>query len=233
MPPAADYDERERRILDAASRLILHYGYDKTTVADIAAEARISKGAVYLHYKSKEALFEALIFRESHAVIDRLIERVEARPDGGTIYGLYQYGILAVLENPLMHRILVQDVRVLGDFARQWSKGPLGTDSNLFRLEFVRQLQATGIMRADIAPDVLSYILTIVRYGFLTVSDVVPPEQAPPMDVVGQSLAIVLEQALAPAEGVNQEASKRVMRGLLDQMRELVNRYQIHEREQS
>jgi AcrR family transcriptional regulator len=231
MPPAADYDERQRRILDAASRLILHYGYDKTTVAEIAAEAGISKGAVYLHYKSKEDLFEALIFREAHAVIDRLIERVEAHPDGGTIYGLYQHGILAALENPLMHRILVQDTRVLGDFTRRWSKGPLGTDSNLFRLEFVKQLQAAGIMRADIEPDVLSYILTIVRYGFLTVSDVVPVEQAPPMDVVGRTLAALLEQALAPADGVNQEASKQVMRSLLDQMRALVNQYQARGRE--
>ena len=57
--------EREQRILDAASRLIAHYGYDKTTVSDVAREAGVSKGAIYLHWKSKTALFEALLFRET------------------------------------------------------------------------------------------------------------------------------------------------------------------------
>ena len=31
-----DNQERANRILDAASKLIVHYGYDKTTVSDIA-----------------------------------------------------------------------------------------------------------------------------------------------------------------------------------------------------
>ena len=51
--------ERQERILEAAAKLMAHYGYDKTTVSDIAEEAGISKGAVYLHYKGKEELFDA------------------------------------------------------------------------------------------------------------------------------------------------------------------------------
>ncbi len=47
--------ERAQRILDAAANLIAHYGYDKTTVDDIARAAGVSKGAIYLHYRSKEA----------------------------------------------------------------------------------------------------------------------------------------------------------------------------------
>ncbi|MEM7028378.1 MAG: helix-turn-helix domain-containing protein, partial [Chloroflexota bacterium] len=40
----SDNKEREERILDAASNLFVHYGYDKTTVDDIAREAGVSKG---------------------------------------------------------------------------------------------------------------------------------------------------------------------------------------------
>jgi AcrR family transcriptional regulator len=36
-------DERAQHILATATRLILHYGYDKTTMNDIAAEANVSK----------------------------------------------------------------------------------------------------------------------------------------------------------------------------------------------
>ncbi|MBN8620470.1 MAG: helix-turn-helix transcriptional regulator, partial [Anaerolineae bacterium] len=73
MPDNNPNIERENRILDAAARLITHYGFDKTTVSDIAEAAGISKGAVYLHYKSKEALFEALIIRESETILEDML----------------------------------------------------------------------------------------------------------------------------------------------------------------
>jgi len=43
-----DFTTRETRILDAAMFLMIHYGYDKTSVAETAREAGISKGAVDL-----------------------------------------------------------------------------------------------------------------------------------------------------------------------------------------
>lgn len=41
------YSVRERHLLDAGAKLFLHFGFDKATVADVAAEAGVSKGAVY------------------------------------------------------------------------------------------------------------------------------------------------------------------------------------------
>jgi len=58
-------DQRGERILDAASSLILRYGYNKTTMQDIAAQAFISKSTLYLFWKSKEEVFGALITRET------------------------------------------------------------------------------------------------------------------------------------------------------------------------
>ena len=41
-------------ILDATDRLLARYGYRKMTVEDIALEAGIGKGTIYLHFSSKE-----------------------------------------------------------------------------------------------------------------------------------------------------------------------------------
>ncbi len=41
-------------ILNAAERLFVRYGYKKTTVDEIAQEAHVGKGTVYLHFQSKE-----------------------------------------------------------------------------------------------------------------------------------------------------------------------------------
>lgn len=58
-------------ILDATDRLLARYGYRKMTVEDIAVEAGIGKGTIYLHFSSKE---EVVL---SH--IDRIVERLKER----------------------------------------------------------------------------------------------------------------------------------------------------------
>lgn len=52
--------EKYNVILAAAKQLFGHYGYRRTSIDDIAQEARIAKGTVYLYFKSKEEIFRAL-----------------------------------------------------------------------------------------------------------------------------------------------------------------------------
>lgn len=52
--------ERRTAILRAAARLFEHYGPAKTTVADVAREAQIGVGSVYLEFPSKEAMLAAI-----------------------------------------------------------------------------------------------------------------------------------------------------------------------------
>ncbi|HEV8511624.1 MAG TPA: TetR/AcrR family transcriptional regulator [Cyclobacteriaceae bacterium] len=53
--------ETMRKISEAAFSLIVRQGFESTTIAQIAREARVSKGLLYNYYVSKEALLEKLI----------------------------------------------------------------------------------------------------------------------------------------------------------------------------
>ncbi|HTO06541.1 MAG TPA: helix-turn-helix domain-containing protein [Myxococcota bacterium] len=67
-------------ILDAALRCFAKRGYHETSVDDIAARAKLSKGAVYWHFAGKRELFLALMDRAmAHDV--ELARAVGAAPD--------------------------------------------------------------------------------------------------------------------------------------------------------
>lgn len=54
-------EERRKKILSVGMELFLHYGYRRTTIGDIAAEARISRPTLYGMYKNKEAIFAGVV----------------------------------------------------------------------------------------------------------------------------------------------------------------------------
>lgn len=54
-------EETHANILEAAHRLFSRNGYDATGVAEICAEAGVSKGAFYHHFPTKQAVFLALM----------------------------------------------------------------------------------------------------------------------------------------------------------------------------
>jgi AcrR family transcriptional regulator len=56
-------EARPDEVLDAALVLFIERGFAATRVEDIAAQAGLSKGAVYLYFPSKEAILEGLVKR--------------------------------------------------------------------------------------------------------------------------------------------------------------------------
>jgi TetR/AcrR family transcriptional repressor of uid operon len=76
--------ETRRRILEAAEECFALYGYDSTGVAEICKTAEVSKGALYHHFPSKQAIFVEMFetwmggFAEQ---MQRIPEQVDSVPD--------------------------------------------------------------------------------------------------------------------------------------------------------
>ena len=76
---ARDPDSKKRLILAAARRMLVKRGFQDIVLDDIAHEAGVAKGTLFLHFKDKEALFSA-VFAD---IVDGLGRELEALPKTG------------------------------------------------------------------------------------------------------------------------------------------------------
>lgn len=91
------------RILEAAEHLFGEYGYDATSIRDIAMRAEVRIGLVSYYFESKEVLYEKIIERRSAEIgrrrLDALArERKEAAPKPIPIDGVIRAYALPFLE---------------------------------------------------------------------------------------------------------------------------------------
>jgi AcrR family transcriptional regulator len=85
MPKIAEETRTARRdqIIAAAVACFARAGYHTTTMADVAAQAGVSKGTPYLYFESKEALFIALHEQWDCGTSERVEAAVAALPETG------------------------------------------------------------------------------------------------------------------------------------------------------
>jgi len=74
MPKIVDRQLMQDTILDAAMRTFARKGYHAATIGDVALEAGLGKGTIYLYFKSKEAMTEAMADRHFAALSERWMD---------------------------------------------------------------------------------------------------------------------------------------------------------------
>ena len=75
-------EKTRARIMASALSLFAKKGYDRTTFNDIAAKLKLTKGAVYWHFESKDALLMAIV-DEMFEVFARQIDALKAQSGHG------------------------------------------------------------------------------------------------------------------------------------------------------
>ncbi|NUR83363.1 MAG: TetR family transcriptional regulator [Nonomuraea sp.] len=65
-------------LLEEATALFVERGYAKTALEDVAAATQVTRGAVYHHFASKQALFEAVLDRMEQDVLGEVVEAATA-----------------------------------------------------------------------------------------------------------------------------------------------------------
>lgn len=191
--------ERTRRaLLAAAVARFGRDGYWRTSVADIARDARTSGTAAYAYFPGKEALFLAAVDEDAAGVIEEGVDRVLDSNDGDLRWGetLVLTLLAAVDRHPLAKRVLAGlepdfTVRLLGIPALEQLRKACG--------ERLRTQQLDGQVRTDVDPQqmanglvtiVMSLVMSLVQVG------------TEPAAMLGRDVAVVLQSSIsAPPRG--------------------------------
>lgn len=208
-----DPNERRRRILDAARQLILHYGYDKTTVSDIAREAGVSKGAIYLHFSSKEALLDALIEHDMQQYTADIMAAMEADGTAWSFVSIYQIS-LGLLRNYPMVMALVRDDGRLGSYYKK-ATIDLQQLKRRSRYPLLQAMQDVGALRDDVDMRDADILLSLIGYGVIHADDAVPDAAPLDFDRLLTTLGTMLESWLVPADGGDREAGRLLVMQML------------------
>ena len=215
---------REDRILDAAATLLVRWGYRKTTIDDVAREAGVGKGTIYLHWKDKNELFRAAIWRASQQTTDDVVQRIAADPEGGQFHRLWVHGMLAVLSNPLMAALMQGKPDIfhgLMDTLDAETLNQLAGNAG----EHLAQLQSAGLIRADVPVPIITYLMGALKIGIIQMPEVMGQSSAPSMEQLTEALSDLVRRWLEPEHlPSDSEVGKHLMVDWMENANEIAKR---------
>ncbi|WP_028937300.1 TetR/AcrR family transcriptional regulator [Pseudonocardia spinosispora] len=195
------------RVLDAASELLVRWGYRRVTIDDVAERAGVGKGTVYLHFRSKEALFLTVLLRGYHDLITGIADRIRADPREVLPSRLVRSTYLAMQGDPLTRALYLGDGDMLNRLARESVEtlGEMRTAVERQGRRHFELLREAGLLRTDLPVDEQLYLFNAVGGGFFLLEPMdlpgAPGSPAQRADLMAYAVRAVLEDPDAAPPG--------------------------------
>ncbi len=161
--------KRKNEIIDAAERVFFSKGLAQSTMDDIATDAELSKGTLYLYFKSKEELYLAINERGLKILTEMFSEAISKKKSGldkvraiGEAYFNYSQ------QHPdYFNAMLYYESRNI-DFSDENSCARACEAYGTQTLQVVAQAIQTGISDGSIRPDIDPFKAAVVLWGHST-----------------------------------------------------------------
>src|SRR5437588_4009141 len=178
---------------------MLRWGYNKTTIDDIARLAGVAKGTIYLHWKTREDLFLALMRREYVRLVKDIQQRIASDSEGGTLQGITKHSMLATMKSPLMKAVLLRDTDLLGEWIRNEYASETYSQQIAQSLALLELFRSRGVVRDDIDVRRQVYMLDAITIGFLVIDQYMPDEFKYSDEEIVEMTAEAVERVFAPS----------------------------------
>ena len=147
--------DKRRQILDAAVEVFAATGFHKSRVSDIAREAGVADGTIYLYFKSKDDVLIS-IFEEA---MGEMIERAEAAIAGladplEKLARLAVHHMENVEQNKTLAKVLQVELRLSNTFMKEYQPKRLRQYMDIIG-RIIEDGRTHGVIRADVDPRIV------------------------------------------------------------------------------
>ena len=143
--------EKRIRILDAALKVFATRGFYNAKVSEVAREAGVADGTIYLYFESKDALLIALFEDRMQRIIARANDEL-ARSEGSVLDKIRQAIALhlsLVLDDPDLAEFITVELRQSGQFVKEYDNPKFTEYLRIFR-DLVLAGQEQGLIRRTV-----------------------------------------------------------------------------------
>ena len=154
-------DKRER-ILVAAERIFARHGFFAARVSEIAKEAGVADGTIYLYFKSKDDLLISLFENRMRQVNEELRVAIADRPPAEQLRAFIRTYLQLVSDEPAAAEVLTIELRQSSKFMKEYENPEFA--------DFLRMLGgiiADGQARGDLDLAIPSHIAARMIFGML------------------------------------------------------------------
>jgi AcrR family transcriptional regulator len=190
-----------KRLLESAARAFATRGYEKASIEEIAADAGLTKGAVYWNFESKEDLFFALLDEHLDQGARQLMELTMAAPaDVETAPGVSS-GLSSIIDEQRQLVLLLHEYWSLAardpELGKRYAERQVSLREDIAAMLEVRH-QTTGVPLAVPAGHLATVILALAN-GLAM--DRLVDSSAAPDDLFGEALALLYDGLVHRAAG--------------------------------
>ena len=201
---------------------MLRWGYNKTTIDDIARYAGVAKGTIYLHWKTREDLFMALMRREYVRLMEDIQQRISGDPEGGTLHGITKHSMLATMKSPLMKAVLLRDTDLLGEWTRKEYASPSYSAQIAQSLALIELLRSRGVVRDDIDVRRQVFMLDAITMGFLMIDQYMPDDFKYSDEEIVEMTAETVERVFAPFQQPDEKTKQEISNALISTFDDII-----------
>ena len=153
-------EEKRKRILDAATTEFAQYGFENTSIQQIAKKAEISVGSVYKYFENKEELF-AMVVKENLALLEELLLLHSSSDEDIMVKA--ESVLKELLRFSRKHPQLIKLYNAITtsnnvEFSRMLAERVESISAKIYT-EVIKKAQLSGDVRSDIDPRVFAFLL--------------------------------------------------------------------------
>ncbi len=147
-------NEKYYRIIVAATKVFAKKGFYKSKISEIAKEAKVADGTIYIYFENKDDILISLFEEQMKAVIDNMEVQISGIDDPAKRLERFASTHLDLIEkNQDMAEIIQVELRQSGKFMKEYKNEKFIQYLDIIE-DIISEGQEKGIFRKDVIPKV-------------------------------------------------------------------------------